>query len=77
VRQFAHPVDAFAQADITTTGVDPELSQEQIKRLEQQLAELKARWPAHSVPPAMLEKLEELEEELERMKGRGNGRCQG
>ncbi|MBL7063363.1 MAG: hypothetical protein ISS49_04030 [Anaerolineae bacterium] len=35
-------------------------------RTEEQLADLKARLPKHSVPPAMLIELEELEEELER-----------
>jgi len=39
-----------------------------IRELEQEIADLKARWPKHSVPPAMLMRLEELEEELERLK---------
>ena len=38
-----------------------------IQELEQEIADLKARWPKHSVPPAMLIRLEELEEELERL----------
>jgi hypothetical protein len=37
---------------------------EQIAKLEEQLAELKARWPAHSAQPWMLQQLEDLEEEL-------------
>jgi hypothetical protein len=44
--------------------------QEQIDRLEKQLAELKARLPKHSVPPAMMIEMEELEEELETLKAR-------
>lgn len=36
------------------------------RELEEQLAELKRRWPAHSVPPAMVQQLDELEEALER-----------
>jgi len=36
-----------------------------ITELERRIADLKARWPKHSVPPAMLIELEELEEELE------------
>jgi hypothetical protein len=40
-----------------------------IQELERKIADLKARWPKHSVPPAMLMRLEELEEELERLKG--------
>ena len=41
---------------------------EKIKELEKQIEELNARWPAHSVPNWMYEKLEELEEELDREK---------
>lgn len=37
----------------------------QIDELEQQIADLKARLPKHSIPPAMLIELEELEEKLE------------
>lgn len=38
---------------------------QRIKELEEQIADLKRQWPAHSVPPAMLQKLDELESELE------------
>ena len=41
-----------------------------IKNLERQIAELKSRWPAHSVPPAMIQRLDELEEELEQLRRR-------
>ena len=41
---------------------DPQV---RIAKLEEKIAELKARWPAHSVQPWMLQQLEELEEELE------------
>jgi hypothetical protein len=34
------------------------------EEIEQKIAELKARWPSHSVPPAMWEELEDLESEL-------------
>ena len=40
----------------------------QIVKLEQQIADLKARLPKHSVPPAMLIALEEMEEELARLR---------
>lgn len=40
------------------------MSSERIEELEKQIAELKRRWPAHSVPPSMLEQLDELEAEL-------------
>ena len=42
------------------------VSSERIEELKRQIAELKGRWPAHSVPPAMFQQLEELEEELEK-----------
>ena len=42
--------------------------QERIAMLEEQIAELKARWPAHSVQPWMLQQLEDLEEELEALR---------
>ena len=40
--------------------------EEQIRELEQRIADLKARLPKHSIPPAMIMELEELEEELAR-----------
>ncbi|MGD8623449.1 MAG: histidine kinase [Anaerolineae bacterium] len=44
--------------------------QERIARLEKEIAELEARLPAHSTPPAMLIELEELEEELAALRAR-------
>jgi hypothetical protein len=41
------------------------MDEKRIKELEAQIADLKKRWPAHSVSPAMLMQLDELEEELE------------
>ena len=38
---------------------------ERIKAIQEQIAELKRRWPAHSTPPDMMQRLDELEEELE------------
>ncbi len=35
------------------------------KEIQDRIDELKSHWPAHSVPPRMWQKLEELEEELE------------
>lgn len=35
--------------------------------IEEQIAELRRRWPAHSAPPRMWQELEELEAELERV----------
>lgn len=42
------------------------MNEERIEELEKRIAELESRWPAHSVSPAMLEHLEDLEAELER-----------
>ncbi len=44
------------------------MGSEQIRELEKRIAELKRRLPAHSVPPAMMQELEELEEELETLR---------
>lgn len=46
----------------------PEERKEQIRALEKQIADLEARLPAHSVPPAMINEIEELEEALDRLK---------
>lgn len=40
-------------------------SGDRIEQLEQQLADLKDRWPAHSAPPSMVQELDDLEEQLE------------
>ncbi len=41
-----------------------------IKELEEQIADLKARLPRHSIPASMLIELEDMEEELEQLKTR-------
>ena len=46
-----------------------EMNTKLIKEIEEQIADLKSRWPAHSVPPSMWQQLEEFEEKLERAKG--------
>ena len=43
---------------------------ERIAQLEEEIREMKARLPKHSVPPAMIIELEDLEEELEMLKAR-------
>ncbi len=45
------------------------MSTEKIEELEKKIAEMRSRIPPHSVPPRMLEELEDMEEELERLKG--------
>jgi ubiquinone/menaquinone biosynthesis C-methylase UbiE len=44
---------------------------DRVKEIEDKIASLKARWPAHSVPSAMWLELEELESELEKAKEAG------
>jgi hypothetical protein len=41
------------------------MSTDKVREIEDKIADLKARWPAHSVPPSMWQQLEELEDELE------------
>ncbi len=45
------------------------MSTEKIKELKTKIAEMRSRIPPHSVSPRMLEELEDMEEELERLKG--------
>ncbi len=44
------------------------MSKEKVSEIEEKIADLKARWPAHSVPLSMWQQLEELEDELEEAK---------
>jgi len=48
-----------------------ESSQSKIAELEGKIKELKERMPAHSVQPAMMQELEDLEEELKSLKKGG------
>lgn len=43
-------------------------SPERIRAIQEQIADLKKRWPAHSTPPDMMQRLDELEEELENLR---------
>ncbi|MBN1160807.1 MAG: hypothetical protein JXA17_02520 [Dehalococcoidales bacterium] len=42
------------------------MNNDRVREIEEKIADLKARWPAHSVPPSMWQQLEELEDELEK-----------
>ena len=44
------------------------MSSDKVKEIEGRIADLTARWPAHSVHPSMWQELEELEDELEKAK---------
>jgi hypothetical protein len=41
------------------------MTDDRVREIEDKIADLKARWPAHSVPPSMWQQLEDLEEQLE------------
>jgi hypothetical protein len=43
-----------------------------IQELREKIAGLLSRWPAHSVPPAMVQELDDLEDELARELKRAN-----
>lgn len=42
---------------------------ERVAELKRRIADLRARLPRHSIPPAMVQELESLEEELEQLVG--------
>lgn len=44
------------------------------EEIEGRIAEIKRRIPPHSVPPAMLQEIEELEEQLAKMTTKENAR---
>lgn len=48
------------------------MDKERIAELEKEIAALEARLPKHSVPPAMLIELEDLEDELAQLKAQAN-----
>jgi hypothetical protein len=50
-----------------------EPSKDRIEELKRRIADLKERMPAHSVRPAMIQELEELEEQLKTCRRTANG----
>jgi len=44
------------------------MDEQYIKDLERRIAELRARIPPHSIPPKMLEEIDELEDKLEKVR---------
>lgn len=54
------------------------MSNGRVRELEGPIVELKSGWPAHSVPPTMLQQLEELERELRKAaEGLANAQADG
>ncbi|MFC2018712.1 hypothetical protein ACFLU4_01980 [Chloroflexota bacterium] len=49
------------------------MDNDRVSEIEQEIADLNGRWPAHSVPPSMWQQLEKLEDELERAKQEAEG----
>ena len=49
------------------------MDSDRVREIEDKIAELKARWPAHSVPIKMWQELEELEDALEEAKKADTG----
>lgn len=47
--------------------------EQRIRELERQVSELRSRLPKHSVPAAMMLELEDLEDELERLRQSSQG----
>jgi len=43
-------------------------TEERLAQLENELADLRSRWPAHSVKPQMIEEMEKMEDEIEQLK---------
>jgi hypothetical protein len=54
--------------EFISRGAEPEAAKDRESEIEAELADLKGRWPPHSVPPSMWMELERLEEELEQIK---------
>ncbi len=56
-------------------------TRDELQRLEAELADLKARMPAHTPRPAMLMEMEDLEDEIARLRAElrdgGDGDAQG
>jgi hypothetical protein len=51
--------------DLDRNPAAPPAHLARIQAIRDQIAELKKRWPAHSTPPNMMQRLDELEEQLE------------
>ena len=56
---------------MNTTDRKPEpktSNAERIRAVKAQIADLRRRWPAHSVPPVLMQQMDDLEEELESLR---------
>lgn len=57
-----------SQAEAGSRQTEHDDLQAEVARLQTEIEELKRRLPRHSVPPAMLMELEDLEEKLDRVR---------
>lgn len=48
------------------------MAKNRIEELKKQISDLKSQWPKHTIPPGMIQQLDELEEELERELRKGS-----
>ncbi|MFH0916984.1 MAG: GNAT family N-acetyltransferase [bacterium] len=62
-----HPTLGGATTGEHGADAGKKVDRDKVKYIERKIAELKARWPAHSVPPVMWQELEELEDELKEL----------
>jgi hypothetical protein len=62
------PVFERRVKEFISRGDEQDADKDREREIEAELADLKGRWPAHSVPPSMWQELERLEEELEKIK---------
>jgi hypothetical protein len=46
------------------SATENETNNKRVQELEAKIADLKRRWPAHSIPPTLMQELDDLEEEL-------------
>jgi len=44
------------------------MDESKVREIEKKIEDLKGRWPKHSLKPAMMQELEDLEEQLETAK---------
>jgi hypothetical protein len=58
-------MDNKFMSEIERNAESKPANSDRIRVLQDQIADLKKRLPAHSTPPTMLQRLEDLEEELE------------
>lgn len=59
------PLQSIAGAPMSEQNLPDLLTEKRIEMLRQQLADLKKRLPAHSISPALMQQMDELEEALQ------------